>query len=144
MGRVQNTVHIARPAAEVFAFVADPTTAPKWNKLVLKASVSETPVRMGTSFHTTGKLMGRTIELDGRVIEHQPNTRFATRSEKPYPFTIAWSFEPEGGGTRVVRTGDLQTTGLLKLLSPITRRIASRTDQASLERMKALLEARTP
>jgi len=132
MGRVQNSVHIDRSAADVFAFVTDLANMPKWSSAVLRSSVSEAPIRVGTTFHTTGKLMGRTIRLEGRVIEHQPDRRFATKALEPYPLTVTWTFEPEDGGTRVVRTGDLETTGLLALLSPITRRLALRADQTSL------------
>ena len=143
MATVQNTVHVSRPAAEVFAFVADPANWPKWNPAVREASASERPVRVGTSIRSRAKLLGRTVELDGRVIEHLPDRRFATKALKPYPFTVTWTFEPEDGGTKVVRTGNLETTGLLRLLSPITRRLAWKADQVSLEKMKALLEARS-
>jgi len=143
MGRVVNTVRIDRPIAEVFAFVTDPTNSPKWDSVVFEASVAERPVRLGTAFHTKGKVLGRVIELDGRVTEFQPYARYTTRSDRPYPYTITWTFQSDDSGTKVVRAGNIETTGLLALLSPITRRIAWRTDQRSLERMKALLETGT-
>lgn len=142
MGHLENSVHIARPVAEVFAYVADPTNSPKWNSLVLGSSASETPVRAGTTIHSRTRFLGRTMEIDAKVLELQPNTRFVTESLKPYPYTLTWTFAPENGGTRVVRTGDIDFRGVMKIVSPILiRPIARRTDQASLERMKALLEA---
>lgn len=144
MGRVQNSIHVARPIAEVFAYVADPANSPKWNSTVLDSSASETPVRAGTTIHSRVRFLGRTSELQAKVLELQPNTRFVTESLEPYRYTLIWTFAPENGGTRVVRAGDIDFRGLLRLISPILiRPLARRTDQASLERMKALLEAPT-
>ena len=141
-GRVQNSIHIARPVAEVFAYVADPANSPKWNSTVLASSASETPVDVGTTIRSRVRFLGRTSDLDATVREFQPNTRFVTETLKPYRYLLIWTFSPENGGTRVVRAGDIDFRGPLKFLSPILiRPIARRTDQASLERMKALLEA---
>ena len=145
MGRVQNSVHIARPVGDVFAYVTDPTNSPKWNSTVLASSASETPVDVGTTIRSRVRFLGRTSDLDATVREFKPNTRFVTESLKPYRYVLIWTFSPENGGTRVVRAGDIDFRGPLKFLSPILiRPIARRTDQASLERMKSLLESRTP
>jgi hypothetical protein len=100
-------------------------------------------LRAGTTIRTRVKFLGRKSYIDRRVIACEPKTRFVTESLKPFPLTIAWTFQPENGGTRVVRDGHLMASGIVGLLSPILRRIAWRTDQASLERMKTLLEARS-
>ena len=145
MGRVQNSVHIDRPVGDVFAYVTDPTNSPKWNSTVLASSASETPVDVGTTIRSRVRFLGRTSDLDATVREFKPNTRFVTESLKPYRYVLIWTFSPENGGTRVVRAGDIDFRGPLKFLSPILiRPIARRTDQASLERMKSLLESRTP
>ncbi len=145
MGRVRNSVYIARPVAEVFAYVADPTNSPKWNSTVVASSASETPVGVGTTIRSRVRFLGRTSDLDATVREFQPNTRFVTESLKPYRYLLTWTFSPESGGTRVVRAGDIDFRGPLKVLSPILiRPIARKTDQASLQRMKSLLEAQTP
>jgi len=142
MGRVQNSVHIDRPVGDVFAYVTDPTNSPKWNSTILESTASETPIRSGTTIRSRVRFLGRKSELQAKVLEFQPNTRFVTKSLEPYTYTLTWTFAPENGGTRVVRAGDIDFRGLLKFLSPILiRPIARRTDQASLERMKALLEA---
>ena len=145
MARVQNSVHVARPIAEVFAYVADPANSEKWNSTVLESSASETPIGVGTTIHSRVRFLGRTSELDATVREFQRPTRFVTESLRPYRYLLTWTLLPENGGTRVVRAGDIDFRGPLKILSPILiRPIARKTDQASLERMKSLLEAPTP
>jgi len=142
MGRIVQRIYVDRAPADVFAFVTDVSKAPAWDETTIEASASETPLRPGTVVRAKRTLMGRAVETVGQVTEFTPPTRFGTRSEKPYRYTIQWTFEPERGGTSVTRDGNLETTGILALLSPITRRVAARADQRSLERMKAAPEAR--
>ena len=142
MGRIVSRIHVERPPAEVFAFVTDFAITPRWDTTVIEASSADTPLRVGSAIRTRRTLLGKVVDLVVDVTEFAPPRRFTTRSENPYRYTIAWTFEPDAGGTAVERDGNLETTGLLALLSPITRRIAARADQRSLERMKAMLESR--
>src|SRR5438105_1451276 len=116
MGRVQNSVHVARPVAEVFAYVADPTNSPKWNSTVLESSASETPVGVGTTIRSRVRFLGRTSDLDATVREFQAPTRFVTESLRPYRYLLTWTFSPDNGGTRVVRAGDIDFRGPLRIL----------------------------
>ena len=142
MGRIQNTVHIAQPIAEVFAYAVDPATWPEWDVTVTGVIPPEMPLRVGVVIPMRMRFMGRDDDIERRVLVYEPNIRFVTESRKPFPLTIAWTFAPENAGTRVVRDGELKSSGIIGLLSPVLRRIARRTDQASLERMRLLLEAR--
>src|SRR5438552_17897928 len=91
MGRVQNSVHIARPVGEVFAYVTDPTNSPKWNSTVLASSASETPVDVGTTIRSRVRFLGRTSELDAYVREFKQIPRLETVCLKPYCYVMIWS-----------------------------------------------------
>src|SRR5439155_21062478 len=106
-----------RPAMEVFAYVADTANSPKWNSTVLESTASETPVGLGTRIRSRVRFLGRTSDLEATVREFQPGMRFVTESLEPYRYLLTWTFSPENGGTRVVRAGDIDFRGLLRLLS---------------------------
>jgi len=143
MGRVQNSVRIDRPISEVFAYVVDPSNTPRWNSTVLASTSSDASVRVGTTIRSRVRFLFREREIEAKVIALEPHSRLVTESLQPYRYTLTWTFAPEDGGTRVTRTGNIEFRGILRVISPLViRPIARRTDQASLERMKAELERR--
>jgi uncharacterized membrane protein len=48
----ENIIHIDRPVEEVFAFLSDFESIPKWNYYVLEVrQLSEIPIGVGTTYH---------------------------------------------------------------------------------------------
>jgi hypothetical protein len=105
---------------------------------------SETPVRVGTKIQQRARFLGRKIESTSEVIQHEPNKRFVTQTDKPFSLTITNTFEPEGGGTRVVVGLEGEPGGFFRLGEPIVARIAKKQLQAQLDTVKELLEAQVP
>src|SRR5438105_15532923 len=75
MVKFEISTHINRPLAEVFKYMADPTTLPASNSIVEEAEPSETPVRMGTKIQTRGRFMGRKFESTAEVTADELNNR---------------------------------------------------------------------
>lgn len=144
MVRVETSVHIDRPVAEVFTYMADPTKWPEWNSIVEESTPSETPLRVGTKIHQRAKFLGRKIEATFEVLEHEPNKRLVNKTDKPFLTKISTTFEPEGGGTRVVAVIEGEPGGFFKLGEPILIRIGKKQFQAQLDTAKELLEAQVP
>jgi len=98
---------------------------------------------VGTTIRSRVRFLFREREIEAKVIALEPHSRLVTESLQPYRYTLTWTFAPEDGDTRVTRTGNIEFRGILRVISPLViRPIARRTDQASLERMKAELERR--
>jgi len=144
MVKFEISEHINRPVAEVFKYIADPTKLPEWNTIVEEATPSETPVKVGTRVKQRARFLGRKIESTAEVTEHEPDKRFTTKTDRPFPLTISNAFEAEGSGTKLVVMMEGEPGGFFKVGEPILARIAKKQMQAQLDTAKELLEAQVP
>src|SRR5260370_33736731 len=62
MIKLEISLHINRPVAEVFKYLNDPTKMSGWNPIIEKATASETPAKAGTLIRTPGRMLGRNGE----------------------------------------------------------------------------------
>ncbi len=141
MIKMEFSIHIDRPVAEVFEYLTDPTKLPEWSSMIDEARPSETPVRVGTKVQTRAKILGRKLESSYDVIGFETNKRFVTRTDKPFPLTRADTYESEGGGTKVVIDVEVEPGGFFRLGEPILARIMKKQVEAQLDTVKELLEA---
>lgn len=144
MVKSETSVHINRPVAVVFKYLSDPTKLPEWASMFDEATPSETPVRVGTKIQTRSKFLGRTMESTFDVIEYEPNKRFVTKTDKPFPLKRIDTYESEGDGTKVAVVLEGDPGGFFRLAEPILSRIMKKQGQAQLETVKELLEAEVP
>ncbi len=141
MIKMEFSIHIDRPVADVFEYLADPTKLPEWSSMIDEARPSETPIRLGTKVLTRAKILGRKLESSFDVIEYETNKRFVTRTDKPFPLTRADTYGSEGSGTRVVIVTEAEPGGFFRLGEPILARIMKKQVEAQLDTVKELLEA---
>jgi uncharacterized protein YndB with AHSA1/START domain len=145
MAEMQFTTVINRPAAEVFALIADLANYHTWlppsNLFTQLPEISDNPVKLGTTYVDQG--------LQGEVIEFQPPTRIAFRQGtqiKRLGLTFGlevqsrYTLSPEEGSTRVVRDTQVKVGGMLKLLKPILVRQIRAENERILAMMKVWLE----
>ena len=144
MVKSETSVHINRPVTEVFKYLSDPTKLPEWASMFDEAKASETPIRVGTKIETRAGFLGRKMESTYEVIEHEPNKRFVTKTDKPFPLKRTDSYESEGGGTKVVVVLEADPGGFFRLAEPILSRIMKKQGQAQLDTVKEILEAEVP
>ncbi len=142
MVRVEVSVHIDRPVAEVFAYMGDPTNVPEWNSMIEEARPSESPIRVGTQVHLRFRFLGRNIEPTLEIIEHKPNKGIVYTFDKPFEGKGTESYVPEDGGSRVVQVFEVDPGGYFRVAEPIAARIFQKQSQANLETMKEIVEAR--
>ena len=99
--KVERTISIARPPADVFSYISDVRNDPSWHTDVLEVQSSSDVVGVGTVFDVKVKpsmgVTGGTMTVSrlepGRLIE------FQGRMGKMAP-TVTNICEPEGQGTR--------------------------------------------
>jgi uncharacterized protein YndB with AHSA1/START domain len=139
--KFSNTIRIERPAAEVFAYLADPENIPRWNYAIGDTrKTSDGPVGVGAQYVQTRTIPDHSEEaLEVTVFE--PDRRFAIRGDLgPFHGDVAYKLDPSQGGTIVTNDMDLQASGAVKLIAPlaVTRVKASVT--TNLNALKELLE----
>lgn len=145
MAQLQQSVEIARPLAEVFAFVANPGNDAKWGSNLLEVTqLSPGPLGVGARFRYKARFAGRRFELVREVTEYEPNRRQAVKTiSGPLRFGGVRTFEAIKGGTRVTLTGGGRAGGFFGLAEPLLLRAAQRSLRADLTSLKRLLERPT-
>lgn len=139
------TVDIARPASDVFEVLADLAAYPTWldpsNTYKATVAVSDDPVVLGTTY--TDRIQG--MQLSGTVSALDPGRLIAFRQATPgegLAIAIRYELTPtaDGGGTRVVRTGEIETGGVLAVMHPLVVRQTVRENVRMMDALKAHLE----
>lgn len=141
MAHAEATVVIDRPAGEVFDFIADGSNNPRWRQGVTDITrVSGEGVGAVYKQTMTGP-GGRPIAGDYRVTEFdRPNRLAFVVIAGPARPTGTFQLQPEGTGTRLTFTLDLQPSGLMKLAAPmIARQVRKEVD--AVNELKRVLES---
>jgi uncharacterized membrane protein len=142
MIRYDSSVTIGRPAAEVFAMIAEPGRMDEWTGMADSRWLTPGPHGAGSRIAATMPLgpFRRTVEWE--VTDFQPGRRFAVRSLRggPMDWTGVYELEPADGGTVVRSRGEVQPNGLLRVLEPMMRTELPREEATELERLKELVE----
>ena len=132
-----NTLIIDRPVADTFAFISDFENMPKWNYVVAETT-NESPPGRGAG--TIYRQRRRTDEQRFVVTDFEPDQLVAVRTLRPgRDLQMRFTFEPDGGGTRLTDDWTLDT-GLPWWLDRISASRVSSAVQANLAKLKELLE----
>lgn len=147
MAKMQATVVIERPIAEVFGFfLALDENAPKVDRSV--GSVMRTPdgaTGPGTTFRFRQHNVGKVRETTTRFIAIEPTRKIEFEAEiGPMRPRCDLTFEKTGGGTTVTFRGDSHPVGPLTVLSPIFNRMGQQIWGRRLARIKTVLESSSP
>jgi uncharacterized protein YndB with AHSA1/START domain len=144
---VEDTIDIARPPEQVFAYVTNPEHWPQWSGPVIEVrSAQAGALTLDATFTVVAKLVGRQFETQSRVTEVVENRLLAyTSTSGPVPSTFTWRFDPTDAGTRVtqtVSTDDEQVVGtFFRLGFPLIEAAYRRQMAADLATLKDILEA---
>ena len=144
--KVDTSVEIRRPIQEVFAYVADPSTTPRYSSTWLESAlVGSGPMRVGSQVKRVARFLGWRLEVTAVVTDYEPNRKLSGRSiGGPIPGTIEFLFEATERGTRVRVNVDAQAEGLYKLADPVLSGVAKRAWDTDLAALKALMESALP
>jgi polyketide cyclase/dehydrase/lipid transport protein len=120
MATFQNSVTIARPTDEVFAFLADFQNVPRWNYAIEQTTkASPGPFGVGATYRQT----------------------------RPFHATTGYRLQPAAGGTRLTNNVELEpATPLLRPIGPLVVPRVRAAVARNLAVLKELLEdqARQP
>lgn len=144
MIRVELTVQVNRPVAEVFAYVTDPARLAEWQPNVISVTkLTEGPVRPGTRFKEVRRgPFGRSVEAIVEVSACEENRRFDLRIVSgPLPVDGENRFSSSDGGTKIDFAAHAELRGPLRILQPILARLLRRQFERDYARLKQALES---
>ena len=134
---------VDRPVDEVFAFVAEMENEPQWHTDIVKAErLTEGAVREGTNYRIEFRPRPMSpSEGTVEIVEFEPNRRIVSRADmgnmKPKVTNL---FEAANGGTDVTRRIQVETSGLMGLMSPLMKGMVHRRNVEFLDNLRQLLE----
>ncbi len=140
--RYELAVEIARPPAEVYAYLADPAHLPDWQEDVEEVrDAPGGPLTVGASFTEVRSFLGKRVESTLEATAAEPGRELSLRTVSgPVQVSIRHLLEPTGDGTRVRVEAEADAGKLLGLGGPLLRKAAERRARGDFERLKALLE----
>jgi len=140
MPEAEHTIQIARPPADVFAFLADGTNDPQW-----RSGVTDIRLRSGTGAGAVYEQgvkgpFGRRVPADYEITVYEPDRRLGFRA-------IAGPVRPEGTyelrpvdvGTEVTFSLRCTPSGFAKLMTPMVAG-TMRSEVAQLDRLREVLQ----
>jgi uncharacterized membrane protein len=140
---VRSEIEIARPRADVAAYVADPDNATAWY-VNIKSVEWQTPrpVAVGTRLAFVAQFLGRRLTYTYEVSELVAGERFVMRTAQgPFPMETTYIWQDAGeGATRMVLRNRGEPAGLAKLCAPMVAAAMRRANRKDLERLKSMLE----
>ena len=142
MFTVEDSVSIDRPVEAVFAFIADPTTYPRWRgDVVAVEPLTPSPLRRGSTFvQIIASFLGRQ-RFTFEVIGYEPSRQLELRATSgPVRPTVTYRVEPAEHGTRLTARIDVHTGGALRLLEPLMSGGVKKRNSQDLPKLKQVLE----
>jgi len=121
MARYTGTILTSTPAEEVYVFIADSTTAEKWDETVTEAKLigNQQPGK-GARFSVTVKLAGRENTFEYETVEAERPSRLLLRAENGSVTSLdEITVREVAEGTELVYDAKLEPKGLVKVADPV-------------------------
>jgi len=142
--RHEISVVIARPVAEVFAYVDDVSREHEWQPQLAEATQSPTgPTATGTRKRYVSHFLGKRVENTYVVTAYEPGVRIATESTPDSALRARSEirFEEARGGTRVTMSIEGAATGALRFVpARVAEAAFVKEAREALDRLKERLE----
>jgi carbon monoxide dehydrogenase subunit G len=142
MVRVEHSVEIACPPADVFAFLTDPSNLPRWQESCMAAEAADRPIAMGTRITERRRFLGRDARTLVEVVELEPDRLYELESvDGPFRFTVRHELEACPTGTRVKVVAEAEPGRFLRFASRMVDRTVREATRKDFAKLKALLES---
>ena len=118
---------------------------PRWDPQIIDITPLENgPIRTGSRARVRRK--GGWGDGLLEVLEFEPDSRWVSRNEiGPFSVTMTVLIEPQkDAASRLTLIGDNQARGVIRFLLPLLAPVFRRQMQATLKRLKELVETETP
>ena len=127
---------------EIFAFMMDLSTAPRWRSLVRHIEVEGGgPVRQGSILNLTLDVGGKTMHVPSEVWALEPPHRHGHRNvTNGVEIRFEYRLQADVDGTTVYFDGDVRPYGLMWLFLPVILRTISSRYRGQLAALKQAME----
>ena len=141
MATIKESITVAAPVDEVFAYIDEPNNNPEW--LVGLIEIHDlTGTGVGRQFHWTFKMVGLPLHGQSTTTERIPGERLVTESKGGILSTWVGLFEPEGDRTKL--TMEVEYTIPIPVLGKLAEKLILKRNARelvmSLENVKEKLE----
>ena len=136
MFTIQQSVTIARPVEEVFAFLADPASIPRWRPDVLETR-SDGPLQAGSEFDEVINFGGRKSQtFRVSVFEANKTLEVAAIAGLGIRPTQRYALSSRDGHTTVSIRVTVRTLGVFRILEPLLPRMIAAKWRDYTERLR--------
>lgn len=141
---IDESIEIARPAAEVFDFLTHAENLPRWDSSMLECTqISDGPVGVGTRYRGASRILGRRFEWTTEVVEFVAGVRSASKSvDGQLTFSVSYEVS-EVGGLTTLRYRLAAESGLAgafgRVMEPIVQKAQTAVVRANLDTLAGLL-----
>ena len=142
MESFENTLTIQKPAAEVFAFLANFENVPRWNYAIAEThKTSPGAVGVGTTYSQTRSIPAESEE-GFEVTVFEPVKRLAIQGQLgPFQAVMRYQLEAAGSATRLTNAVELEpTSALMRVVVPFATNRVRKAIADNLSQLKAILE----
>jgi uncharacterized membrane protein len=141
---LEQSVHINRPAAEVFAFLIDLANHPRVAAGIKSVRGAEDgPLALGRRYSQSSTFLGQTVDVVVEVISCEWGRELGLKTVTglvPVTRTF-WLSAPSAAATELTLSVDAEPGKGMRLMMPMVERTARAQIATTLERLKAVLEA---
>jgi uncharacterized protein YndB with AHSA1/START domain len=121
---IEDTFTVRRSPQDVFAFMVEPSNLAKWQTVKTYVTpLVEGPPRQGYRVKEGTKVGPRKWDQVVEFTEFVPGEVLGVNVVEGPPSNGRWTMEPDGDGTRVHFSGELEGP---RLLAPVMRRVVAR------------------
>lgn len=141
--KIDRTLHVRSPVAQVFNYLADFTTTQEWDPGTVRTRRISGDGGVGTRYHNVSRFLGRRTELEYVVDELQEPRLIKLRgrnSSVTAQDIMELAAEPEGG-TVVRYRAQFAFHGVARLATPLLRPALRRLGDRAARQLGATLEA---
>ena len=140
MVRIDFTLAIARPPADVFARLVDLDRLPEWQESSLTAT-ADGPLEQGRRVRERRRIMGRELETELEVTACEAPRQLTLKAlGGPVPFTVDHQLVDDDGSTLLHVVAQAKTGTFMKLAEPMLARTAEQELRKDFARLKEQLE----
>jgi hypothetical protein len=136
---MNGTTVIHRPVEKVFDYVCDVANDVHW-----RTGVEESGLKSGDTLDigTVGYARAGDTEVEWRVTSYVPGERVDWELlNGPFLGGGGYRLAPVDGGTEFTLVGEIEPSGVYKLLGPLFAWMGRRRNQADVEKLRDILEA---
>jgi len=140
MAIVKKSITINAPTEKVFEYIIEPTNLLEiWPSMIEAKNIKELP-NGGYSYDFVYKMAGIRLTGSSEDTEVVPNERIVSISTGGIESTITWTYEPEGGGTKLTTLVEYKIP--VPLLGKIAEAFIIKMNENESDTIMANLKAR--